>query len=142
MEITSTLIWAVLGLCLIVAEVLTNSFFLLFFGAAALVVAVLRFFWLNHLPTEMAIFAVIGLASTLLFRKKLRTSLKGNGGITLDVGEKVQLTEDILAKASSTITYRGTRWTAINDSNTNFKIGDFALIARIDGVKVILKEVP
>lgn len=141
MEITSTLIWAVLGLILIVAEVLTGSFFLLFFGISALLISILRLFGLDSLPTEMAIFAVAGLAGTLLFRKKLHKSLKEGDTIALDVGEKVRLTEDIPAKATSSITYRGTRWTAVNDSDSNLKQGDFALIARIDGVKVILKEI-
>lgn len=141
MEITSTVIWAVLGLILIVAEVLTGSFFLLFFGISALLISVLRLFGLDSLPAEMAIFAVAGLAGTLLFRKKLHKSLKEGDAVALDVGEKVRLTEDISAKATGNITYRGTRWTAVNDSDSNLKQGDFAAIARIDGVKVILKEV-
>jgi len=137
---TPTLLWAVLGVCLIVVELLTSSFFLLFFGISALIVSGLRVIGLDHLSIEMAIFAVLGLAGTLIFRKKIRMSMQSSKKIKGDRDQRITLSKDIPANGSGSIVYRGTTWTALNNSEYDMKKGETAFIERLEGVKIILKS--
>lgn len=139
-EISPTVIWACVGIALIVLEIFTTTFFLLFFGIAALVVSVIKLFGLEDLPTELIIFAAIGLAGTLIFRKKIMKSISSKPDLKIDKDKVVTVTEDIASKETGSITYRGSPWKAFNDSDYDLKKGDSAIISKIDGIRLILTQ--
>lgn len=139
-SISPTIIWACLGVALIIFEVFTTTFFILFFGIAALLVAVIRLFGLDHTATEIILFAMTGIAGTLIFRKKIIKSFKSTSEIELPGDKLITITQDIDARSTGTIQYRGSTWRAINDSEYALKKGDVAVIERIDGVKLVLKQ--
>ena len=134
------LIWAILGIILLIAEVFTTTFFLLFFGIAALIVATAKFFGLSHLATELIIFGTIGLLGIVIFRKRLLVNFHHDKDFQLDVNQSVVLSEDIAANATGKILYRGTSWSATNHSGTDLKKGEEAYIKKIEGLKLILSK--
>lgn len=134
------MIWVVLGLVLIIVEMFSLSLVLLFFGVSALVIAVLKYAGLNNLPVEIALFAVLGIAGLLLFRGKLRRSLKSQPELSIDRNTPIVLSEDIPARGSSKIEYQGVLWTAVNDSDTPMTKGTKVFIQRTEGVKIIIRK--
>lgn len=114
------------------------SLVLLFFGVAALVVAILKYAGLNNIPVEILIFAVLGIAGLLLFRGKLRRSLKSQPDLGIDRNTPVVLSEDVPAHGSAKIEYQGVLWTAVNDSDTPLPKGSQAFVHKTEGVKLII----
>jgi membrane protein implicated in regulation of membrane protease activity len=138
--ISTTYIWAIIGIVLIVIEIFTSTFFILFFGVAALIVALLRILGVDHLATEIIIFAVVGTAGTLIFRGKIKDSLRSNSSVSQDKDTKIILDADVPAGGLSSITYQGSTWTAVNESARDLKKGETVFIDRVDGVKLIIKK--
>lgn len=139
MNLTPTFFWVATGLVLIIAEMFSLSLVLLFFGVAALLVALAKFLGLNSLPLEIVLFAVLGIGSMLLFRSKLKQSLKGQSGISIDQNAVIVLAHDIPAHGTASVTYQGVTWTAVNETDSDFKKGNKVYVQRTDGVKLIVR---
>jgi membrane protein implicated in regulation of membrane protease activity len=135
---STTVVWATLGIALILLEVFTSTFVLLFFGVAALLVAGLKLLGLAHLALEIAIFGGLGMGLTLLLRNKIKASLGSRAG-QYRSDELLYLDQDIAPGATASIAYQGTTWTAVNDSDRLLAKGSRAVIARTEGVKLFLK---
>lgn len=141
-DLTPTLIWAIIGIVIIVVEMMTGTFFILFFGVGALAVSLLKkFTGLDSLAYEIIIFAIIGTTGIIIFRKKLLQSLSPEKTYSNDEDKIIFLTETVPAKKMANVQYQGTQWQAYNDSDQNLEKGSQALIIRVDGVKLILKPV-
>jgi len=139
-ELNPTIVWACIGLGLIILEVFTTTFFLLFFGAAGITVALARVVGLNHLPSEIILFSVVGILGILVFRKKIQSSFQSKATVKINQGQTVKVSEDIASNAEGSIVYRGSPWKAYNNSEYDLKTGDSAIIERIEGIKIILKQ--
>jgi membrane protein implicated in regulation of membrane protease activity len=133
---SATLIWATLGVALVLMEVFTSTFVLLFFGVAAFLVAGLKLVGLNHLPGEICLFGGFGILGSLLLRGRIRDSLKGTATYRSD--ETVYLDQDIPPRGVASISYQGTPWTAVNDTDKVMLKGSKVLITRTEGVKLFL----
>jgi membrane protein implicated in regulation of membrane protease activity len=137
-------VWGIVGLGLLILELLTVSFFLMFFGIAALVVAVLKWTGLNDFATEMTIFSLVGVVGTFFFRSKLVNKLQsrqtGNSSQT-DQNQEIHLSADVPAGGQALIEYQGANWTAINNGSETLTAGTKVRIERIDGVKIIITKI-
>lgn len=67
MEQFAWIVWIVLGVCLIVAEIFTLGFFLFWFGIGALAAALVAFLGLG-IGWQFLVFAVVSIVLTLLSR--------------------------------------------------------------------------
>ncbi len=67
MEI-SWILWTVLGVVLIIAEIFTQGFVLLWFGVGALCAALAGFFGIDSLALQFVIFAIVSVALTAASR--------------------------------------------------------------------------
>lgn len=142
MTFNATFFWVAVGLVLIIAEMLHMSMVLLFFGIAALLVALAKFLGLNNLPIEIVLFAVTGLGSMMLFRRKMLKSLKTSSDLVNDRNAMIVLAHDLPARGSTSVTYQGVAWTAINDSDSNLAKGSKVYVQRTEGVKLIVRPEP
>ena len=142
MNLTPTFFWVVTGLVLIIAEMFSLSLVLLFFGVSALLVAVAKYLGLNNLPLEIALFAVLGIGSMLLFRKKLRSSLHSQSGLSIDRNAPILLPEDLPAHGTASVIYQGVTWTAVNETDSDLKKGTKVFVHRTEGVKLIVRPQP
>lgn len=139
-NISPTIIWAIFGICLIILEIFTTTFFLLFFGISALIVAIMKGLFLDHLTTEIFLFAIIGSLGILVFRKKVVESFKTTASVRGDAEQLVVIDAPIKIAGTGTVMYQGVPWIAINNSDHDFVTGEEVLIERTDGIKLILKE--
>lgn len=140
-DLSPTLVWLILGIILIAVEILTTTFVVLFFGVAAVLVALLKVIGLDNLTAEILIFSLLGLAGLILFRKKLLLKLSSTHAVDGLQNAQLILSADIAAHAAGAVTHQGTVWTAINETDQGMKKGDKVLIDRIDGVKLILRKI-
>ena len=67
------ILWAVLGAVLIVAEIFTTGFVLLWFGIGALVAGLAALLGVNNIILQFLIFAVVSIALTAASRTIFRT---------------------------------------------------------------------
>lgn len=137
-ELSTTIIWAILGIALLIAEVFTMSFFLAFFGIAGILVAALKLIGLNYLPAEIIIFTLVGIAGVLLFRKKFVQTFSSEPQTAADQNQIITLTHDLPARGTGQVEYQGSPWPTINESDMNFKTGDRVRILRTEGIKLIV----
>ncbi len=110
---TAYLIWAIVGFLLIIVELLTGTFYLLVFGVAALIGALVAWlggpFWLQVLCTAVA--ALLGIY--LVHRWWQNHPKDSAAQNSLEVGQTVVF-ENWVNEATHTarVKYRGTSWDA------------------------------
>src|SRR5512134_1469027 len=92
-------IWLLAGLVLLLAEVLTpGGFFVIFFGAGAILVGALKLVgWNGPAWAEWLVFTVLSVAALALFREPLmrRFSLGESKPVDQLAGERALVTEDV-----------------------------------------------
>jgi membrane protein implicated in regulation of membrane protease activity len=134
------IIWAAFGLLLLIVEMFTLSFVMVFFGFAALLVAVLKgTLGLDNLALELVIFAVAGLACLLGLRGKLRESFGKRGGIEIDQAKEIELSAPLAPRGSGKIEYQGAPWDAVNESDAQLAKGAKVVVVRTEGIKIVVR---
>lgn len=136
---SSTTLWAVVGLICIILEMMSATFVLLFFGVAALVVAVVKLGGLDNITIEVALFSFISVMSLVLFRKKVKANFQKEVSMKLDANQVIKISSDIPARGQASIMYQGSPWTAINESERGLKSGESVEIIRTEGIKLIVR---
>lgn len=132
-------VWIVAGLALVVLELVVPGVFLLFFGAAAIVVGIVAAAGAGlPLWAELLAFSVLSIASLLLFRGPLmrRMQAGGSGAAAIDdlSGELGVAQGDIPPGERGRIELRGTVWTAVNDGDQPLTQGARCRVVRADGL--------
>lgn len=115
------LAWFLVGLLLLLAELITPGFVVIFFGVGAWVTALL--IALGLLPTfnaQLLTFMIASVVSLLLFRKKGKSLFEGrraggygaNESVDSIVGEKAVVVEEITPRTTGKVEYNGSHWQA------------------------------
>ena len=130
--------WIAVGALLLVAEaVLPTDFFLVFFGAAALVVGLAMLLGL-HPPAwaQWLLFAGLSIASVVALRPRLRRALGKDRmqGHTELVGEVVIAGQEIAADGTGQGQLRGTVWKIHNAGGETLRAGERCKVARVEGL--------
>ena len=134
--------WAVLGLLLAVAEILTpGGFFVVFFGLAGLVVAALVAVGLaDALWLQVLLFSVFSVASLLLFRNPLLRWMARRTPATAEVdslvGESAIPASAIPPGGVGQAQLRGTVWGARNASQATITAGARCRVVRVEGLVI------
>jgi membrane protein implicated in regulation of membrane protease activity len=112
------LLWAIAGFVLIIAELLSGTFYLLVLGIAALAAAAVAFvggdFWVQAMVA-----AAVALVGIYLVRRWWTTHPKdGKASNNLDLGQAVVVDSWVNQAAGiARVKYRGSTWEAQLDSN-------------------------
>ena len=133
--------WAILGVVLLVLEVFTQVIIMIFFGLAALVVAIAAWqFGLTEFAYQILAFSVLGTLGLLAFRGRILANFrKGAPDYQPDQNQSVTLESAIAAGGEGRVQYQGTPWTAINETAVALPVGARASIVRIEGNKIFIK---
>jgi len=136
----SYIFWLTIAVLLLIIEIAAPAFFFVFFSFSALVVAALSYFDVVYeLAPQIGIFAIVAVLSLVLLRKKFRDSIQ-NTQSPMNATESFRLDADIPAKSEGRVTYQGSPWSAVNDTDADMKSGDTVIIARTEGVRLILRK--
>ncbi len=132
--------WIVFGLILAVGEIATpGGFFLLFFGAAAVIVGLLQAAGLaTALWTQLALFSILSIGLLLLFRGRLQQRLNARPRLqpSVDqlVGDVGTVSDDLLPGTIGKVEVRGARWSARNVSDSVLPVGSRCRVLAVDGL--------
>jgi len=137
--------WLVLGAVLFGAEMLAidAQFFLVFIGLSAALVGLLELAGVS-MPewAQWLLFSVLALVSMFTFRKSLYEKLRG-GAPGFDegmAGETLVVPSDLAAGGSLRASYRGSKWTVVNDGGAVIGGGERATILRREGLTLYVSS--
>jgi hypothetical protein len=136
--------WVVLGMVLLLGEVLTpGGFFIIFFGAAAVVVGLLKALGLEMtLSYELMLYAVLSVLGLLFFRKPLQQRFKQltpNMAADEITGEEGKAIEEIAAGATGKVELRGTSWNAMNAGEAALAKGAACIVDKVTGLTLTVR---
>jgi len=140
MSLSPIYIWAIIGIVLIIADLVTLTFFLFFLGIGALITAVC--IWVGVTPginSQLICFAVFSLITVVLFRRLVKKMFGKKGGdqeYSQLVGQKAYVSVTIPAGHEGRITYRGSEWIAFSDNAEEIPEGTLVTIESVDGIKL------
>jgi membrane protein implicated in regulation of membrane protease activity len=140
MALSPAYIWATVGLILIIADLMTLTFFLFFLGIGALVTAVCT--WTGITPGingQLICFAASSLVTMGLFRRMVKRMFgKNEGGPEYSqlIGQKTYVSAAIIAGHEGKVSYRGSEWIAFSDSSEDIPEGSLVTIVGSDGIKL------
>jgi membrane protein implicated in regulation of membrane protease activity len=133
----------VVGIGLLGVEmfVIDAQFYLVFIGAAAVLVGLTGL--VVPLPDhiEWLIFAVLSVVTMLTFRQRLYRLVRERSGHVeerLTLGDRIRVPVRLEAGQTCRVDYRGSSWTARNTGTGAIEAGHEALIARVDGLTLEL----
>jgi membrane protein implicated in regulation of membrane protease activity len=141
--VSPVVVWAIVGIVLIIIELMTLTFVFAFFGAGALIVSLTT--WVGITPglnAQLAVFSVSSLFMTFVFRKTAKRLFFGSHDIPPDYkGEKVKVVKAILVGGEGTISYRGSDWIAFSDSAETISEGSTVEIVSLNGIRAKVKYI-
>jgi membrane protein implicated in regulation of membrane protease activity len=142
-SLSPALIWAAIGLVLLIAELATVSFILCFIGLGAIIVACTT--WIGFTPglnSQLIVFSVSSLLLMLLLRKTAKKLFAGHNDVPPDyAGQKVYIVKEIPAGGEGVVKYRGSDWIAFSEESETIKEGTVVEIIAIEGIRVKVKSI-
>ncbi len=139
-------LWIVLGLLLAAVELLTpGGFFIIFFGAGALVVGVLAGLGLAGPQwLEWMLFSVLSIVSLLAFRRPLLARIRRDeanvGPVDALEGERAVALEEIGPGSLGKVELRGSAWSARNAGSLAIRRGEGARVEKVDGLTLTVRS--
>jgi len=137
--------WMILGSILFGAELIAidAQFYLVFLGLSALLVGALGVLGIV-LPesVQWLIFAALSLVSMFTFRKALYAKVRGNapGFSNGIVGDFLEIPEDLEVGQETRASFRGSKWTVVNNGNGPIAQGARVRIRRSEGLTLFVDD--
>src|SRR5436309_4303578 len=142
--------WAILGAILIVAEIFTTGFVLLWFGIGALAAGLAALLGVNSIIVQFLIFAMVSIALTAasrtifvnyFSREKTGGDLKsGFEALPGKIGTVVSSSRGALHEGA--VKVFGSTWTAYPaDGEEPLEAGDRVVVERIQGASIYVRRV-
>src|SRR5262252_5575014 len=130
--------WFVIGTVLLGIELfaIDAQFFLIFIGAAAIVVGLIGMLGIDLPPwLQWILFAALAVAGVVTMRKQIYAALRNRPleKVNTDVNQIVRIPEDLAPGKSTRVEYRGTAWTALNVGKQAIPAGEDVRIESVDG---------
>ena len=139
-------IWSVLAVVLIVAEILVSGFVLLFFGIGAIPAAVAAYF-VPHSPSVQIIVFIITSGVALAFGRKIAMRLTAgapsNVGADRMLGKAGFVLKEIdPSKASGLVRVDREEWRAVSETGEIIPADVWVEVIRIDGTHLVVIRKP
>jgi membrane protein implicated in regulation of membrane protease activity len=143
MNIDSSVVWVVLGFALLVIEMFTLTFTLLFIALGCFVAGLISFFpnFSSSYSIQIAACAIFSIVGLMGFRKQLQSRMLKSITLKADIGKEILIDHNIQPHSTARITYQGTQWQATNLDADELKKGDRICIVGIDGNTLLIRKV-
>lgn len=116
------LIWVIIAVIFVVAELVTLGFILVFFGVGAVVAGLCAYLFGMGFAWQLVVFIVVSIAALVLLRKISIKTFRGNENNAVDddyhnsiIGKTAVVTKDIVPPAQGEVKYSGSFWPAVAD---------------------------
>jgi len=138
MESLSPWTWAIIAVVLVIAELISVTFFLSFLAFGALVTAITTGLGATvGISSQLAVFCAAAIISTVLLRKTAKRLFFGHGDMGSEhLGQQVKVIERIPEKGEGKVEYRGSRWIAFSDHEGEIPAGAIVTVVSVDGVRL------
>jgi len=144
------IVWAIFGVVLVVAEVFTTGFVMLWFGIGALAAGLAALLGVNSIVLQFLIFAIVSIALTAasrtifvnyFSREKTGGDLKtGVEGLPGKIGTVVSSSRGALNEGA--VKVFGSTWTAYPaDGEEPLEAGDRVEVTRVQGASIYVKRI-
>lgn len=140
MSLQAPTIWIIVGILLIIGEMLTASFFMLFIAIGSFAAALTATLGASYFSQGVTC-AVVSILGVWLLRKPIQQKLLKNINVQADIGKEIQVDQAMAPHQQTRITYQGTSWLATNLDSESLKLGDRVVIVGIDGNVLLLRKV-
>lgn len=133
--------WFVIGVFLMLAELVgvDAAFYLIFVGVAAVLTGSLLLVVPGlSVSLQFVCFAVLSIATMVLFRQRLYNRFRGGAMGYKDptLGASIVIDADLAPGATARVTHRGSPWTARNIGTTLIASGDRAVVSKTVGLEL------
>jgi membrane protein implicated in regulation of membrane protease activity len=140
----SALSWVFLGVFFLLLEVAMPGLISLFFGIAALVVALVVWIFEPSITMQWLMFSVFSVLSLVLLRKMFKKIFVGDknvSGVVTDdfIGKSATVVESILPNQAGRVEFRGSTWSA--ESDEEIPSGTTVRIYSKDNITLFVKRV-
>ncbi len=137
--------WIVVGAILLGTELafIDAQFYLVFVGAAALVVGFVQLVGLNApVWLQWLLFAVLAATSMVAFRRRIYARMRRNLPIMKHgpAGQTVTMPQALSPGESCRLEFHGSSWSAVNGGRAAIAAGSKAHIERVDGLTLVVHE--
>ena len=133
-------IWIILGIILLIAEMLTGTFVLIFIALGCFVAALSILLLPQAVTASIIVCAVISLVGAFLLRKPLQKKLLMSADVQNDIGQVLVMDQTILSHQQVRIAYQGTTWQATNVGAEGIQRGDRVTIVGLDNTVLLLRK--
>jgi membrane protein implicated in regulation of membrane protease activity len=137
--------WLILAVIALAVEmfVFDAQFYLVFFGISAAAMGILALLGVG-MPewTQWLVFSIFAVVSMVSFRQRLYSIVRGRTGHVeerLTLGDRVRVPVRLEPSETCRVDYRGSSWTARNVDETAIEAGREAVIARVDGLVLMVR---
>lgn len=137
--------WLILAAIALAVEmfVFDAQFYLVFFGVSAALMGVLALLGVG-MPdwTQWLVFSVLAVITMVSFRQRLYEMVRGRTGHVeerLTLGDRVTVPVRLEPSQTCRVDYRGSSWTARNVDEAAIEAGREAVIARVDGLILLVR---
>ena len=141
--LSHSLLWAIIGIILIIAEVATMSFVLIFFGLGALLTALLA--WTGITPgldSQLLVFSISSLSMLVVLRRFAKNLFFSKADTSQDsIGQRAQVSKPISHGAEGAVTFRGSEWIAFSDSADTIPAGSTVEIIGTEGIRLKVRRI-
>jgi membrane protein implicated in regulation of membrane protease activity len=137
--------WFVIGTLLLGIELfaIDAQFFLIFIGAAAIVVGLVGMLGIDLPPwLQWLLFGALAIAAVVTMRKQIYARLRNRPQATVDgdVNQRVRIPEELAPGKTTRVDYRGTPWTALNVGKHAIPAGEEVRIESVDGLTLNVRH--
>lgn len=140
MTLQSEAIWILVGILLVIGEMLSASFFMLFLGLGAFAAALTAS--LGGSPFLQGLTAAsVAIIGVLALRKPIQKILLKKINLATDLGKEIVIDQGMAPHHQTRITYQGSSWLATNLESEPLKAGDRVVIVGIDGNVLLIRKV-
>ncbi|MEZ4846106.1 MAG: NfeD family protein [Bdellovibrionota bacterium] len=138
-----SIIWVALGLVLLILEMTTGTFTLIFISIgcfAAGLLSIISNMNFNY-TAQIITCSVISVLGVLLLRKPLQERMLRSISIKSDIGKEIVIDHNLHPHSTARVTYQGSTWQAINLDPEEIKKGDRVCIVGMDGNTLLIRKV-
>ncbi len=135
--------WAIVAVVCVVAEILTEGFFIVWFGMGAAVSALATYLGAS-VPWQFILF--IGVSATLVLSTKKLTAQVFNRAAELKTnihalpGKMALVTEEVPEQGSGQVRVNGEIWAARSNEGTRIPAGVTVKVLQVEGVHVVVES--
>lgn len=133
------IIWIVAGFLLIIGEMLTGTFYLLFIALGCFAAAGIAQLQMS-LFVQSSMCGFISVLGVFLLRKPLQKRMLKTLEVQNDLGRTLTVDSAILSSKKGSVNYQGTIWNAENVGESSLQPGDQAVIVKVDGNILQIKK--